>query len=208
MDYVTVNDNFENTIEIKKSTFIAHLHPVSTVEDTDDILEKIRKEHYKATHNCYAYIIGENKEIKKASDDGEPSTTAGRPILGAIENNNLTNVLIVVTRYFGGVKLGANGLIRAYSSAAREVIKKSKLVKKVMTDLLELNYDYSLHGKIETFLRKTECRLDDVTFTDKVSYKVYVPVSLREKLEENLTALTNARISIINKGNVYIDEYL
>lgn len=208
MDYVTVNDNFENTIEIKKSTFIAHLFSVSTVEDTDDILEKIRKEHYKATHNCYAYIIGENKEIKKASDDGEPSMTAGRPILGAIENNNLTNVLIVVTRYFGGVKLGANGLIRAYSSASREVIKKSKLVKKVMTDLLELNYDYSLHGKIETFLRKTECRLDDVTFTDKVSYKVYVPVSLREKLEEDLTALTNARISIINKGNVYIDEYL
>ena len=141
MDYITINDNFENSIEIKKSNFITHLFSVSSVDEVNIYLEEIRKEHYKANHNCYAYIIGTNMEIKKASDDGEPSMTAGRPILNAMEKNGLTNALTVVTRYFGGIKLGASGLIRAYSSSAGEVIKSAKLVKKIYTTKVKISYD-------------------------------------------------------------------
>lgn len=208
MDYITVNENFENTIEIKKSTFISHLFSVKSVEDAQNYLENIRKEHYKATHNCYAYVIGKRQEIKKSSDDGEPAMTAGRPILNAIEKNDITNVLIVVTRYFGGIKLGASGLIRAYSTSASEVIKVSNLVRKVSTTHIKLKYEYHLHGKIETFLRKTGYKLDEANFTDKVEYRVYVPIDNVEKFKEELILLTNANIEITSLGDVYIDEYL
>lgn len=208
MNYITINDNFENSIEIKKSNFITHLFSVSSVDEANVYLEEIRKEHYKANHNCYAYIIGTNMEIKKASDDGEPSMTAGRPILNAMEKNDLTNALIVVSRYFGGIKLGASGLIRAYSSSAREVIKCAELVKKVYTTKVKISYDYSLHGKIETFLRSLGYKLDNAEFTDKVKYKVYVPIEDKEKFKEDLIALTNAKINITEEDNIYIDEYL
>lgn len=208
MNYITINDNFENTIEIKKSNFITHLFSVSSVDEANVYLEEIRKEHYKANHNCYAYIIGTNMEIKKSSDDGEPSMTAGRPILNAMEKNALTNALIVVTRYFGGIKLGARGLIRAYSSSAGEVIKCAQLVKKVYTTKVKISYDYSLHGKIETFLRGLGYKLDNAEFTDKVEYKVYVPIEDKEKFKEDLVALTNAKINITEEDNIYIDEYL
>ena len=208
MDYITINDNFNSTIEIKKSTFISNLFSVKNVEEAEKYLEKIRKEHYKATHNCYAYIIGKKMEIKKSSDDGEPAMTAGRPILNAMEKNNLTNALIVVTRYFGGIKLGASGLIRAYSSSASEVIKEAKLVKKVMTALTKISYDYSLHGKIETYLRKTGYKLEDAVFTNKVTYEVYVPINLREEFKNELIAITNAKINIEHIDDVYIDKYL
>lgn len=208
MNYITINDNFENTIEIKKSNFITHLFSVTSVDEANVYLEEIRKEHYKANHNCYAYIIGTNMEIKKASDDGEPSMTAGRPILNAMEKNDLTNALIVVTRYFGGIKLGASGLIRAYSSSAGEVIKCAELVKKVYTTKIKISYDYSLHGKIETFLRSLGYKLDNAEFTDKVEYKVYVPIEDKEKFKEDLIALTNAKININEEDNIYIDEYL
>ena len=147
-------------------------------------------------------------EIKKSSDDGEPSMTAGRPILNAMEKNDLTNALIVVTRYFGGIKLGASGLIRAYSSSAGEVIKCAELVKKVYTTKIKISYDYSLHGKIETFLRSLGYKLDNAEFTDKVEYKVYVPIEDKEKFKEDLIALTNAKININEEDNIYIDEYL
>ena len=208
MDYITINDNFENSIEIKKSNFITHLFSVSSVDEVNIYLEEIRKEHYKANHNCYAYIIGTNMKIKKASDDGEPSMTAGRPILNAMEKNGLTNALTVVTRYFGGIKLGASGLIRAYSSSAGEVIKSAKLVKKIYTTKVKISYDYSLHGKIETFLRSVGYKLDDAKFTDRVEYIVYVPIEDKEKFKEDLISLTNAKIDINEESNVYIDEYL
>lgn len=208
MNYITINDNFENSIEIKKSNFITHLFSVTSVDEVNVYLEEIRKEHYKANHNCYAYIIGKNMEIKKSSDDGEPSMTAGRPILNAMEKNDLTNALIVVTRYFGGIKLGASGLIRAYSSSAGEVIKCAELVKKVYTTKVKISYDYSLHGKIETFLRSLGYKLDNAEFTDKVEYKVYVPIEDKEKFKKDLIALTNAKINITEEDNIYIDEYL
>ena len=208
MNYITINDNFENSIEIKKSNFITHLFSVTSVDEVNVYLEEIRKEHYKANHNCYAYIIGTNMEIKKSSDDGEPSMTAGRPILNAMEKNDLTNALIVVTRYFGGIKLGASGLIRAYSSSAGEVIKCAELVKKVYTTKIKISYDYSLHGKIETFLRSLGYKLDNEEFTDKVEYKVYVPIEDKEKFKEDLIDLTNAKININEEDNIYIDEYL
>ncbi len=206
MDYITVKENYESEIEIKKSIFIGHIFHTDTVDEAIDYLEQVRKKHYKATHNCYAYIIGENKEHQKASDDGEPAKTAGRPILNVIEQNDLTNVLIVVTRYFGGIKLGAGGLIRAYSASAADVVQKANLIKKETTMKMNLMYDYSLHGKIEDFLRKSGFMLETPSFLDRVSYNIYVNINFLDKFKEELIDITNAKVEIKEEGICYIDK--
>ena len=206
MDYITVRENYESEIEIKKSIFIGHIFHTDTVDEAINYLEQVRKKHYKATHNCYAYIIGENKEHQKASDDGEPAKTAGRPILNVIEQNDLTNVLIVVTRYFGGIKLGAGGLIRAYSASAGDVLSKAGLIKKETTMKMNLMYDYNLHGKIEDFLRKSSFMLETPSFLDKVSYNVYVNIKEKDKFMKELIDITNAKIDINEDGICYIDK--
>lgn len=206
MDYITVRENYESEIEIKKSIFIGHIFHTDTVDEAINYLEQVRKKHYKATHNCYAYIIGENKEHQKASDDGEPAKTAGRPILNVIEQNDLTNVLIVVTRYFGGIKLGAGGLIRAYSASAGDVLSKADLIKKETTMKINLIYDYNLHGKIEDFLRKSSFMLETPSFLDKVSYNVYVNIKEKDKFMKELIDITNAKIDINEDGICYIDK--
>ena len=208
MDYITVKENYESEIEIKKSIFIGHIFRADTVEQAESYLEQVRKKHYKATHNCYAYIIGEKKEYQKASDDGEPAKTAGRPILNVIEQNDITNVLIVVTRYFGGVKLGAGGLIRAYSASASDVLNKTDLIKKEETIKINLTYDYNLHGKIEDYLRKSGYTLETPVFLDKVTYLAYVNTVDKEKFKDDLIALTNAKIEIEEQGLSYIDKIM
>ena len=137
-----INEEYENKIIINKSIFITHLYRVNNVDEVNDILTNIRKKYYDATHNCYAYIIGDNGDIKKASDDGEPSKTAGFPMLDVLEKNNLTNILAITTRYFGGILLGAGGLVRAYSSSVSEALKNVKLydIKPQIKFSLTLSY--------------------------------------------------------------------
>lgn len=121
----TIDRPYENLIEIKKSKFIAYIYPFSDVESVDNQLSILRKQHKDATHICYAYVLS-NPNLEKCSDDGEPDGTAGKPILDIIKKNNLTDILLVVVRYFGGIKLGAGGLVRAYSGAGSEVLKNCK----------------------------------------------------------------------------------
>ena len=116
----TIDQEYINEININKSRFICYLAPVKSVDEANEYLQNIRKKHYDATHNCYAYIIGEKGEISKNSDDGEPSQTAGPPIYNVLQKNNLTNIIAIVTRYYGGIKLGAGGLIRAYGSSVSQ----------------------------------------------------------------------------------------
>ena len=143
MEYITFKENSTVQEEIKKSKFICHVKRVSSEEEARDFINTIKKEHYKATHNCSAFIIGEHSDIKRTSDDGEPSGTAGVPMLGVLENHHITNSCVVVTRYFGGIKLGAGGLIRAYAGSVAQAVREIGLVEIKEQVVLGITLTYS-----------------------------------------------------------------
>ena len=196
MDYTTVFEQSEASIEIKRSEFIAQIFHAESPEEADEFIEAVRKKHYRARHNCYAYVMGDSADIKKASDDGEPASTAGRPILSVIENNGLNDVLIIVTRYFGGIKLGASGLTRAYASAASEAVKGAAKVEMKTCAVTDIAYDYSLHGKVDAYLRNSGVRTDQPEFSDRVGQRIYIPVGDEQIVRDELISLTNARIEM------------
>lgn len=166
--YKTVRRAGDKEIVIKKSRFIGYIKPVETEEDAIAFIEEIKKKHWNATHNCSAYMIGERDEIQRQSDDGEPSGTAGKPILEVIKNQNLKNVAIVVTRYFGGILLGAGGLIRAYTDGAVAAIEAGEVITRVLHKEIFVELDYTWLGKVENELRGREIRTGETRFTDKV----------------------------------------
>lgn len=143
-----IKETVENTIVIQKSEFITRLFRVNNVDEVNELLAQIRKKHYDAKHNCYAYIIGPNMEIQKSSDDGEPQKTAGMPMLEVLKKNNVTNILAITTRYFGGILLGAGGLIRAYSSSVSEALKKASFCEMKLQAKLALTISYTAYNTI------------------------------------------------------------
>ena len=164
----TIKEIYTSTITIQKSEFICHVFPVNTVEEANTYLANIRK-------NCYGYIIGNNGEIAKYSDDGEPSQTAGVVIYDVLKKNDLTNVLAIVTRYFGGIKLGAGGLVRAYSGSTKEGLLASKVITKMHGQQLTIDTDYTGLGKIQYILGQRGIRILDSVYTDKVELEVLLP---------------------------------
>ena len=174
--YFCVKKETENEIIIERSRFISYVKPCRTEEEARAFIEEKRKAHPFATHNCYAYIV-ERGSVARFSDDGEPQGTAGQPILEVIKNKKLCDTAVVVTRYFGGIKLGAGGLVRAYSQGAKEVIDKAGTVENVLSSVyfIEMNYDlYSVFLKISD---KTKCAVISTDFEDLVKIKVAVPIS-------------------------------
>ena len=140
--YLTLSSNSEGQYTEKRSKFLAFAFPVSSVDEVKTIVAQLRKKYYDARHVCYAYMLGAERLEFRANDDGEPSGTAGKPILGQINSNNLTNVLIAVVRYFGGIKLGTSGLIVAYRAAAAEVIANAEIIEKTVDETIEISFDY------------------------------------------------------------------
>lgn len=174
--YFCVKKETENEIIIERSRFISYVKPCRTEEEARAFIEEKRKAHPFATHNCYAYIV-ERGSVARFSDDGEPQGTAGQPILEVIKNKKLCDTAVVVTRYFGGIKLGAGGLVRAYSQGAKEAIDKAGTVENVLSSVyfIEMNYDlYSVFLKISD---KTKCSVISTDFEDLVKIKVAVPIS-------------------------------
>lgn len=167
--YKTVSKSGSAEVVIKKSRFIGHARPVSSEEEAASFIEAIKKEHWNATHNCSAYMIGERDEIQKQSDDGEPSGTAGKPILEVIKNQGLKNVAVVVTRYFGGIMLGAGGLIRAYTDGAVIGLEAAAPVRQVLHREVRVEIDYTWLGKVENELRQRQLLMGETGFTDKVA---------------------------------------
>jgi uncharacterized YigZ family protein len=170
----SIKEKTSNELIVKKSRFLAIALPVYTETEANEVLKKVKKEHYSANHHTFAYVLGDTGKIQKASDDGEPTRTAGFPILEVIHKNELTNIIIIVIRYFGGIKLGAGGLIRAYSSAASEVLKLVTLTKKQTTYTCKVTCSYDFIGNIDKYLRENTELLDviygkDITFSFKVS---------------------------------------
>ena len=168
MNYKTIKNDGICEEEIKKSRFICQLKRVETEEEGREFIAQIKKEHYKATHSCSAMIIGENAEIKRSSDDGEPSGTAGVPMLTVLEKQGLTNVVAVVTRYFGGIKLGAGGLIRAYAGSVANALKEIGIVEVKEQDGLKLTLSYPQYQIFSNFLQAENLQEFDTEFLENV----------------------------------------
>lgn len=171
---ITIKSEYVIENVINKSRFIAHIKPVATEEEAKSFIDEVKKEHRDATHNCSAYTIGDQMLIQKANDDGEPSGTAGVPMLEILKKLETHNTAAVVTRYFGGIKLGTGGLIRAYSGAVRDAIKAGGRVelRNAIPTIVTISYDQT--GKFEYELQSTHFILRDTTYTDKVSYHIDV----------------------------------
>ncbi|QYK66228.1 MULTISPECIES: YigZ family protein [Paenibacillus] len=197
--YRTVRGAGNKEIVIRKSRFIGHIQPVQTEEEATAFIERIKKEHWNATHNCSAYMIGERDEIQKQSDDGEPSGTAGKPILEVIRNQKMKNVAIVVTRYFGGILLGAGGLIRAYSDGAVAAIEAGDAITRVLHREVFVELDYTWLGKVENELRNRSIRTGETMFTDKVTLTCLPLAGDAESFSNWITDLTQGQ-SLVSEG--------
>ena len=200
MEFRTIKEDGQVQEEIKKSRFICHAKRVYSEEEARAFITAIKKKHYKATHNCSAFIIGERSEIKRTSDDGEPSGTAGVPMLGVMENHQVTNVCFVVTRYFGGIKLGAGGLIRAYAGSVALAIKEIGLIEIKEQAGLRLKMSYSQYQNFDNFLKAENLIEFDTEFTDLVATTIYIDKQEKEPLEQKLVEFFNGKIQIDDQG--------
>ena len=193
-NYRTVADEeiFSAEYEIKKSRFIAHVKHVETEESAREFLQAIRKKYFDATHNCSAWILGEGGNLQKSNDDGEPGGTAGNPILETIKKNELTNTAVVVTRYFGGIKLGAGGLIRAYSHTAALGLDAAKILRMTTFQKISLTLEYNFLAMVENFLRKKNIRVESSDYADVVTLNILILPAQVENFLIDLTDLTAA----------------
>lgn len=204
--YKTVREFGSKEIVIKKSRFIGYAKPAQSEEEAIAFIEEIKKKHWNATHNCSAYCIGERDEIQKASDDGEPSGTAGKPILEVIKNQGRKNIVIVVTRYFGGIMLGAGGLIRAYSDGAVAAIEGAQPIEKVLHQQVLVEVDYTWLGKLENELRNKETRMGETQFADKVTLTCLPITSDSDRFIAWITDLTQGQAAISKGEAIYYIE--
>lgn len=203
-DYKTLLQYAEAEEIINKSKFIGYAKPVDSEDEAIEFIEQIKKKHWNATHNVPVYIIGENNEIQRYSDDGEPSGTAGVPILEMLKKEEIKNLVIVVTRYFGGIKLGTGGLVRAYTSAAKLAINEAKVVEKVINIEYLIRMDYTLHGKIQNELINSEYIIKDTIYDDKVNIFVYCKTEESNKFVSMITDISNGKAIIEEKEEVYL----
>lgn len=189
---------FEMTI--KKSRFICSLARVDSEEEAEQFIDRIKTQERKATHNCFAYLIGDDDHIQRESDNGEPSGTAGVPILKALQMAGVHGVCAVVTRYFGGIKLGAGGLIRAYSNATSGAIEQAGLVQKVSQTLLAIDVDYAQHDQLKYFLSQHQLQIADEQYGVKVTVTIFVDHDQVTSTEAALTNLFAGQVQYHNVG--------
>ena len=196
--FVTIKeDSYDEFVE-KKSTFITHLIRVTSEEEAREFIQKMKKKHYDATHVCSCYVVGDNNEITRANDDGEPSGTAGAPMLDVLVKNEIKNVCATVIRYFGGTKLGTGGLVRAYGGGVINALKNAILVERKDALEIRLELDYSLNGKIEYEIEKTNFIVNDLEYTDKIIYTIYVMEEDYETFQSWIANLTNGQFKILS----------
>ena len=201
--YQTIDTGGSAEITEKKSRFIANVFPVEEEEEALAILEQMRKKYWDARHNCWAYVVGVEQVTARCSDDGEPAQTAGKPILDVITGLELHNVLVVVTRYFGGVLLGTGGLVRAYSKAVQEGLAASTVILKQKGIILQVTTDYTGIGKIQYIAGERSLPVLDSEYTDRVVLKLLVPVQESGSVEKAITEGTNGRARLEQDGECY-----
>lgn len=191
--YRTVYKGGEGEIVEKKSRFIATVRPVEKEEEALAFIEEMKKKYWNARHNCFAYVLGERQEIMRCSDDGEPQGTAGKPMLDVLLGEELHNVAVVVTRYFGGVLLGTGGLVRAYSQAVSEGLLNSQVIEKQHGMILKIQTDYTGIGKIQYLLGQKKIPTMDSQYTEVVTLKVLVPCPQLEAFRKEVTEVTSGQ---------------
>lgn len=189
----------EAEISEKKSRFIAHIAPAQTEEEAQDFVEKIKKQYWDARHNCWAYSIGEKQPALRCSDDGEPSGTAGKPMLEVLTGQELHNVVAVVTRYFGGTLLGTGGLIRAYTKSTQEGIKASTIIEKCLGQKMSLTCDNTTSGKIQYLTATDHIPVLDTIYTDNVTFEMIIPVEDVEMMEKKFMEASMGK-GVLEKG--------
>lgn len=187
----------------KKSRFIATVVSVNSEEEAIEFIEQTKKKYYNATHNCYAYVIGDNNEIQRCSDDGEPAKTAGRPMLDILLGEGIHNAVVVVTRYFGGTLLGTGGLIRAYQGAVKEGLKNSVILERLIGIKLKITTDYLGIGKLQYINAQMEITTLDTEYTDIVVMTNLVPIDQYNQFEKKVIEATNGKAIIENIGKVF-----
>lgn len=204
-DYRTVNLYGESEYVIQKSRFLTYVKRTETEDEAIDFINEIKKLHHNATHNCSAYLIGEHDEIQKANDDGEPSGTAGVPMLEVLKKQGLQDVTVVVTRYFGGIKLGSGGLIRAYGRATTEGIDATGVVDRKVHDVVKVAIDYTWLGKVENEVRQSVYPLKEITYAEGVELYIYVPIDETETFTAWMTEMTNGQGDISVAEKVFLE---
>ncbi len=202
-EYKTIYKGGIGEITEKKSRFIATIRPAKTEEEALACLEEMKKKYWDARHNCTAYVLGERQEILRCSDDGEPSQTAGKPMMDVLTGAGLTNVAAVVTRYFGGTLLGTGGLVRAYSAAVQEGLKNSRIITKYLGTRLLVETDYNGIGRLQYLFGQRQIPMTDTEYTDHVNFTVLVPVSKTAELTKAITEATNGQAKITEKDRLY-----
>ena len=196
--FITIKENSYDEFVEKKSTFITHLVRVTSEEEAREFVQKMKKKHYDATHVCSCYVVGDNNEITRANDDGEPSGTAGAPMLDVLVKNEIKNVCATVIRYFGGTKLGTGGLVRAYGGGVINALKNTTLVERKDALEIRLELDYSLNGKIEYEIEKTNFIVNNLEYTDKIIYTIYVMEEDYDSFQSWIANLTNGQFKILS----------
>lgn len=211
MSYKTVKKDAFAEIEIKKSKFIAHIAEIKSEDEAETFIKQTRKKYYDATHNCSAYILNSDRGIRHSSDDGEPSGTAGKPILDVISGAGLSDIIVVVTRYFGGTELGTGGLVRAYSGAAAEVLKNAAVVEITEAKLTEFIIDYGLLPKLQHLCMELGIIIYETEYLEKVKISVLITEDNLGRFFKEVTEMTAGAItkaSVVREEQVcfYMEE--
>lgn len=202
--YKTVHEFGQDEVIIEKSTFIGYAKPVKTEEEAVEFINEIKKKHKDARHNVWAYTIGQNMNIQRYSDDGEPQGTAGIPTLEVIKKEDLRDVAVVVTRYFGGIKLGAGGLVRAYTKGAKIGLEAAKIIEKVMFQEVRVRIDYNQLGRVQNEIMNMNYIIKDTIYADNVEIVVYSRLEDVESLVSRMTDITSATAENILGEEFYL----
>ena len=204
-DYLTVKGFGESEIIIQKSRFLTYINRVESEQQAQAFIEEIKAKHKSANHNCSAYLIGEHDSIQKANDDGEPSGTAGFPMLEVLKKQGLKDTVVVVTRYFGGIKLGGGGLIRAYGKATTEGLMAAQIVERRLHHLMKVSVDYTWLGKVENEIRTSAYPLDRIDYAEAVELFLYVPITMEETFNDWIAEMTNGQAIVVPQTQDFIE---
>lgn len=205
-NYYTVKENGFHEIIIQKSRFITYLARATTEEQAQAFISELKKKHHDANHNCSAYVIGERNEIQKANDDGEPSGTAGVPMLEVLKKRDLRDTVVVVTRYFGGIKLGGGGLIRAYGSSVSEALNAVGVVERIEHTVVSVTVDYTWLGKLENELRASVHPIDQIHYLDQVQIDALVKTADVTDFLDWMTNMTNGQANLSSGSTRYLER--
>lgn len=203
-EYKTLLKEGKDEVIIERSRFIGYAAPVSSEEEAMDFIEKIKNQHKDATHNVTAYVVGLHNEVQRYNDDGEPAGTAGVPILEVLKKEDLRNTVIVVTRYFGGIKLGAGGLIRAYTRGAKIAVEAGQVVFKRLNKIFEVVIAYPLLGKVQNEIIQNGYLINEIKYDTLVRLYVFVPINKEEMFQKQVMDWTFAKCEINEVGDRYL----